>query len=1163
MKLDYIRPLVFMFLLLTTSRLTAQVETHASPNPNMEVHEHTGAYGDSLDGFNPDAIMARANAKGLQPWEAAMYLGRMQRLYINKKYGIGEQPVSKNIQPPSSERLAPMNNVAQVPCTNMDFEQANFTGWTGAIGDNNLSSLGPLQNVTPGIFSTTQDALLTDCAARHTIVSAASGNDPCGAFPAVAPNGGLYSVRMGQTCASYQGEILEQTFTVAPGNTSFTYEYAVVLNDGGHSAGEQPYFKIEMFDQSGNLIPCSQYFVEASGSVPGFVQCTPGVFYKPWSTVNVDLSAYLATNVTIRFTVAGCIYAGHYGYAYIDASCLPYQIQQNAQLCTGGSVQLCAPAGAASYLWMPGGQTTQCITTSTPNTYTVTMVSVTNCTTSLTQVVTLYPQPQASFTATFAPCSPNYTFNNTSTISSGNMTYHWDFGDPNLTNDTSNVTNPSFVYNAGNYTVTLIATSNNGCADTITQVVNPGNGGQAAFSSSPVCLNNATNFTDLSVGASSWSWHFGEPSSGPNDSSNVQNPSHTYSAPGSYTVTLIAQTNPCPSVVTQVIVVNPLPVCSFTMNQICGGQVVNFTNTSTILVGDTINGWSWNFGDPGSGPNNISNLQNPQHVFSGPGTYTVILTVTSSDGCQSTSSQQVVVGPSPVAAFTANNVCTNSPMSFTNNSSNTNTYHWDFGDVNLTNDTSNVLNPQWIFSNAGNYTVTLIASPGSPCADTTTLVVSVLPGPNNVFSAPTVCLGSTTNFANNSTISVGSITAYHWDFGVANLTNDTSNAQTPSYTYTAAGTYVVTLTTTSNNGCQTTTTINVTVNSLPTAAFSNTPACANSPMQFTDLSVANSGNIASWVWDFGDNSPNSNVQNPSHAYANMNAYNVTLIVTTSNGCVDTIVQQVQAAPVPQVQFVADTLAGCPVLCVNFSDQSTIASGNINGWVWDFGDGNTANTQNPQHCYTQTGVYTVSLTVYSAVGCADSLTINNMITVYPVPVASFSATPQTTTVLQPTVNFTDQSQGANSWHWDFGDGDTLGLLVQNPQHTFSNEIATNYDVTLTVTNQYGCQDDTTIEVIVGPDFTFFIPNAFTPNGDGLNDGFFGTGIGITEYQIWIFDRWGNMIFTTKDMTEAWDGTVHRAGSSGEICQQDVYVWKVALKDVFDKSHKYIGHVTIVR
>ncbi|MGL4596219.1 MAG: PKD domain-containing protein, partial [Bacteroidia bacterium] len=264
------------------------------------------------------------------------------------------------------------------------------------------------------------------------------------------------------------------------------------------------------------------------------------------------------------------------------------------------------------------------------------------------------------------------------------------------------------------------------------------------------------------------------------------------------------------------------------------------------------------------------------------------------------------------------------------------------------------------------------------------------------------------------------------------------------------------------------------------------------------------------------------------------------------------------------QFVADTLAGCPVLCVNFSDQSTIASGNITAWNWDFGDGsNNAFTQNPQHCYTQTGVYTVSLTVYSAVGCADSLTITNMITVYPVPVASFTATPQTTTVLQPTVNFTDQSQGANSWHWDFGDGDTLGLLVQNPQHTFSNEIATNYEVTLTVTNQYGCQDDTTIEVIIGPDFTFFIPNAFTPNGDGLNDGFFGTGIGITDYQIWIFDRWGNMIFTTKNMNEVWDGTVQKAGSSGEICQQDVYVWKVALKDVFDKSHKYIGHVTIVR
>ena len=136
-------------------------------------------------------------------------------------------------------------------------------------------------------------------------------------------------------------------------------------------------------------------------------------------------------------------------------------------------------------------------------------------------------------------------------------------------------------------------------------------------------------------------------------------------------------------------------------------------------------------------------------------------------------------------------------------------------------------------------------------------------------------------------------------------------------------------------------------------------------------------------------------------------------------------------------------------------------------------------------------------------------------------------------------------------------------MQHPTHTYNNELAYTYTVTLNVTNQYGCTDDTSLTVIVEPEFTFYIPNAFTPNGDGKNDMFFGTGIGIDKYDIWIFDRWGNMIFHGDDLYDFWDGKVQRTGSSLEICQEDVYVWKVALTDVFGKKHKYIGHVTLIK
>jgi PKD repeat protein len=475
----------------------------------------TPDYGDSLDGFNETAFLAKASIKGLDTYETKMYINQCKRTFVNRRYHLYVVPPNRDL---AAMRIP--NNVAMLPCTNMDFETASFTGWTGFIGDNTLSSSGPLQNITNGIFSNGMDALVTDMLARHTIVSAASGTDMYGGFPCVAP-GGSYSCRLGNTYANYQGEAIEQTFTVAPGNTSFTYQYAAVLNDGGHSAGEQPYFRIEMFDQSGNLIPCAQYYVEAAGgNTPGFVASAidPFTYYKPWTTVNADLTAYMASTVTIRFTAAGCIYAGHFGYAYVDASCLPYQITTSDSLCQGGSITLTAPIGATNYLWTPGGQTTQSITVNTAGSYTVDMTSVTGCHTTLTRNVVMYPTPVAAFTPNSTACASNFTFTNTSSVSTGGLSYHWDFGDPSVTNDTSNVQNPSYTYNsAGTFTVTLTVTSTSGCTATITQVVNPGNGGIAAFSNTTVCQGTATVFTDSSQNASTWNWHFGDPASGPND----------------------------------------------------------------------------------------------------------------------------------------------------------------------------------------------------------------------------------------------------------------------------------------------------------------------------------------------------------------------------------------------------------------------------------------------------------------------------------------------------------------------------------------------------------------------------------------------------------------------------------------------------------------------
>ena len=442
-----------------------------------------------------------------------------------------------------------------------------------------------------------------------------------------------------------------------------------------------------------------------------------------------------------------------------------------------------------------------------------------------------------------------------------------------------------------------------------------------------------------------------------------------------------------------------------------------------------------------------------------------------------------------------------------------------------------------------------------------------VPLPQVAFTAPTVCFGTTTVFMDQTTISSGNIASWSWNFGDPLTTNDISSLQNPTYLYTTSGTFNVTLICTSSNGCVSLITIPVFVNTVPVANFNAISSCLGTATIFNDLSVPTTGVVANWVWDFGDGSPISNQQNPSYTYPNDSTFNVSLIVTNTAGCTDTFNLPVTINPLPIVAFSADTFEGCSPLCVNFINQSSIVTGNIVGWSWNFGDSNALSTlQNPSHCYNFNGLFTVTLSAISNGGCITTFAIPNMITAHPSPIASFTSTPYATSITSPITFFTDLSQGNPiTWQWNFGDVNSLSdtSIIPNPQYTYTSTVGTIYNVTLMVSNQYGCTDDTTIQITIESDFNFHIPNAFTPNDDGINDVFLGYGYGgITEYQIWIFDRWGTLMFNSVNINEAWDGTYNN-----QPVQIDVYMWKVSLyaldKLNNNKKHMLVGTVTIVK
>jgi hypothetical protein len=287
----------------------------------------------------------------------------------------------------------------------------------------------------------------------------------------------------------------------------------------------------------------------------------------------------------------------------------------------------------------------------------------------------------------------------------------------------------------------------------------------------------------------------------------------------------------------------------------------------------------------------------------------------------------------------------------------------------------------------------------------------------------------------------------------------------------------------------------------------------------------------------------------------------TFAVVDANGCADSATVFVRVNPIPVAGFSANVVAGCAPVCVNFTDTSTVtAPGIITAWSWDFGDGNTSTTASPSHCYSTPGNYTVILQVTTADGCTETITMTNYINVFPVPVADFEASPQPTTLVNSTITFTDLSTFASQWQWSFGDVLNSSSNIQNPQFTYQSPEC--FEVVLQVTSADGCVDTASQTICISPDVTIYVPNTFTPDGNGQNELFFPvmSGINPDKYEMRIYDRWGNEIFYTSDVAEGWDGTVL---GTNTLCQVDTYVWALNVTDMDGRFHYARGIVNLIR
>lgn len=769
--------------------------------------------------------------------------------------------------------------------------------------------------------------------------------------------------------------------------------------------------------------------------------------------------------------------------------------------------------GPYTYLWTPSGCTSANCNNLMGGAYSVNVTDANGCPGIGLGNVNSLASPTVTVVSTVDVLCFGGNTGSAAVSSSGGtnpVTYSWSNGDTDTL--AGNLT-------AGTYTV--IATDASGCTDTAVVTINePPQLTATTTQVDVLCFGGNTGSASVTAtgGTAPYTYAWSSGGTGATEGSLVA---------GTYTCD-ITDANGCITTVTVNITEPPQLTATAASTDVTCFGASNGTGTATVSGGAPPYTYAWSTGGTAATETGM-----------GPGQHTC--NITDANGCTTsitvtiTEPAQIIIQTTTVDAFC--NQPNGSAAATATGGTGTLTYNWIPGNVAGQN-LNNVV--------PGTYSVIVTDSIG--CSDTLTAVVGNVPGVTATAGTITdvSCFGGSDGTA---TVNAQGGTLPYTFVWVPNVS--TSNTATGL----TAGVYQVTVT--DSAGCISSVTITVNQPTQLTVSAAVAPASVCVGTSATLTATVNGGTPTyNTVWMPG------NLIGTTQTVIAPTTTTYTVVVADANGCVDSATTTLSIIENPVAGVSSDIQSGCAPLCVNFTDVSTIAPpGVINSWTWDFGDGNTSTSQNPNHCYLVAGLYNVTLTVTTAQGCTNTIIMSNYINVFANPVAAFSATPQPTTELNPTIYFTDMSIGATVWNWSFGDLSNASSTQQNPVFTY--ETPTCYNVILEVSTPNGCTDTASQIICIDPDVSIYVPNAFTPNGDGTNDNFIPKSIGIdpTKYELWIFDRWGNMIFYTDDMAKAWDGTVQ--GGGGQICQIDTYVWKIKATDIMGKKHNLIGHVSIIR
>ncbi len=737
------------------------------------------------------------------------------------------------------------------------------------------------------------------------------------------------------------------------------------------------------------------------------------------------------------------------------------------------------------------------------------------------------------------------------------------------------------------------------------------------FTASRACEGKSISFKDAStltsirgesISLREWDFNYSGVFNPDAAITNQTNFVRTFPIAGTFQVALRVTTdqNSCSAIFVLPVQVDPLPIANFTPNisSGCGPLSVTFTNNSVLLQPDVIDQFIWEVDDrTGLGfqtvavqrPTDINFSTTFNYVFPNltitNKLYDVRLRVLTVNGCEQISSTQVIIAfPGTASGFSEINYspfnanCSPQTVSFKvdaqTQSLNPIDYLWTVSDPSgvLTQQSSGV-NPNFnfLFTNPTtsfrDFKVTLTTSLPAGCKGDSTRTIRISPVPISLFILDTLQLDCDVMRIRATAVQKG-LSSYHWKISENGITvvdtRSTQDVTEFSFNRLLAGNSPVSVSLDTENFANCVSNVTNRLFDVPqkdniNTSFSVTPL--NQTLPASTVNITNTTNIGPWTyqWDFGDQSTSTNSTIASHTYSTYGTYEISLKVN-SKFCEEKFVQTIviNAIP-PQVDFAFDPPSGCVPLQVTFTNLTKFADDKT--YAWDFGDGSTSQEKNPVHVYSRADTYTVSLSASNVTGQKITSTKTNIIQVYTRPTAGLDVKPRLIYIPGGTLYTSNLSFDATRFVWDFGDG-TISTSTE-PEHQYKEEGL--YTIKLKAFNQFDCADSAKlVDVVrVKKGGQVLVPNAFSPSGfgnagngsgsgDGKNDVFLPLMRGVTDFELLIFNRWGELLFESRDATRGWDGSYN-----GKLCQQDVYMYKLTARFENGESVVRVGDINLIR